>query len=60
MSWFERFLPVIERLPTDRLALMRDIIGAMVERRRAGEVVVTHDDLQSALLHACGGHEPQA
>ena len=52
MSWFERLLPMLHNLPTDRLALMRDIINAIVERRRAGEAVA-HPDLRSAVLHVC-------
>lgn len=52
MSWFERLLPLLERVPTARLALMRDIINAIVERRRMSEQVA-HDDLESAMVHAC-------
>lgn len=52
MSWFERLLPLLHNLPTERLALMRDIINAVVERRRAGEPVA-HPDLQAAVRYVC-------
>ena len=53
MSWFERLLPLLAGLPTERLALMRDIINALVERRRTS--APTHDNLESAVLYVCDG-----
>ena len=64
MSWFERLLPLLDGLPTERLALMRDIINAMVERRRlvAMASAPTHENLESALLSVCdlAGSRPSA
>ena len=51
MSFFERLLPVLDNLTTERLSVMRDIINAIVERRRAG--AVAHGDLESAVRYVC-------
>lgn len=60
MSWFERLLPLLDNLPTERLALMRDIINAIVERRRTS--APTHQNLESAVLYVCdlAGSRPSA
>jgi len=51
MSWFERLLPLLDGMPTERLALMRDIINAVVERRRS--TAPAHRNLESAVLYVC-------
>ena len=52
MSWFDGYLSILERMPTDRLGARRDVITALVERRRLG-TPTTHADIESALVAAC-------
>jgi hypothetical protein len=50
VTWFDRLVILLDRLPTQRLTLLRDIITALVERRRSEENP-PFADLESA-LHA--------
>ena len=54
MSWFDGLLSLLERMPTERLTVMRDVLNALVERRRQG-TQPTHDDIESAVMAACAG-----
>jgi hypothetical protein len=53
MSWFDGLLAILDRMPTERLTVMRDVIGALVERRRLSGEPAAHTDIESAIAAAC-------
>ncbi len=48
MTWHDRLCSVLEQLSTERLTLLRDLVSALIERRRAYESV-GYADLATAL-----------
>ena len=48
LTWHDRLALMLERLPDERLFLLRDIVDALAERRRRA-LSVAYPDLESAL-----------
>ena len=48
LTWHDRLALILERLPDERLFLLRDVIDALAERRRRA-LALAYPDLESAL-----------
>jgi len=48
LTWFDRLTLVLDRLPEERLVLVRDVVDALVTKRRRHRVAA-YPDLHTAI-----------